>query len=523
VRAVIYARVSSQAQREAQTIESQLRVLPDFVARQGWTLAQPASTYVDDGRSAKSGQLEKRDAFARLLADAAARQFDLVAVIDLDRLTRSEDLTERGAILGAFQRAGVRLAVASSGQILDLSSSMGDLFATLQSFFAAEENRKRRDRTVRGKLTAISRGWKPSGPTPYGWHYDRATHAWSVDPAQAAVALEIYERAASGATLHQVAGEFNDRDIPRPRGGAWTRERVHQIARNPAYRGEYIADKARGLTITVPRIVSDELWFAARAGMEARRLHENRGKRHRRHFNLCQGIAICEVCGDPIQVTGNANRRYYVCRSKKQPGRNVARCMNPMREIGELDARVWGAVRRALNDPQFLREAAEERRRRSREVDWAAELRDYEKKLDRHEKAESTILEQFRRGRISQGAMERELAGAARERGLLERNRDLARDQLGKAHQLRGEAEQIDAILQRLRERIDAASPAERRDILRLLVPGRDEYRITIGPGEVVVVGHLEPSSPRVFQTASAGSSTQHEAYGPVLRFRLVA
>jgi hypothetical protein len=46
------------------------------------------------------------------LRDAAAGRFDVVVVADIDRLTRSEDLGERGAILGALQRAGVCVASA---------------------------------------------------------------------------------------------------------------------------------------------------------------------------------------------------------------------------------------------------------------------------------------------------------------------------------------------------------------------------------------------------------------------------
>lgn len=56
-RAAIYARVSSDAQRERHTIASQLHVLPAFVASRGWT---PAAASVDGGRTAKTGKLEAR-------------------------------------------------------------------------------------------------------------------------------------------------------------------------------------------------------------------------------------------------------------------------------------------------------------------------------------------------------------------------------------------------------------------------------------------------------------------------------
>src|SRR4051794_34789735 len=127
MRAVCYCRVSSQAQRDRHTIGSQLSTLPKFIAERGWTLVAPADTYVDDGRTAKAGHLEKREGFTRLFADMAAGKFDVVVAVDQDRLTRSEDITERGEVLGAFQRAKVQIAVAATGQVLDLGSSMGDL------------------------------------------------------------------------------------------------------------------------------------------------------------------------------------------------------------------------------------------------------------------------------------------------------------------------------------------------------------------------------------------------------------
>ena len=72
MRAVCYARVSSAQQRDKDTIASQLRVLPEFVERHGWTLVKPVDTYVDDGRTAKAGHLERRDGLSALLRDAAA-------------------------------------------------------------------------------------------------------------------------------------------------------------------------------------------------------------------------------------------------------------------------------------------------------------------------------------------------------------------------------------------------------------------------------------------------------------------
>ena len=71
------------------------------------------------------GFLSKRTSFTRLIQDAALGLFDVVVIVDMDRLTRSEDLQERGEVLGAFQRAGVQLEANHPGHRLLVLSPPG--------------------------------------------------------------------------------------------------------------------------------------------------------------------------------------------------------------------------------------------------------------------------------------------------------------------------------------------------------------------------------------------------------------
>src|SRR4051812_2882280 len=93
MRCAIYCRVSSDRQREKHTIDSQIRILPEYAKSRGWDLVgQP---YIDDGFSGET--IEARPAFSRLLDDAAAGKFDVLLVIDDDRISRAKsDMT--GAI-----------------------------------------------------------------------------------------------------------------------------------------------------------------------------------------------------------------------------------------------------------------------------------------------------------------------------------------------------------------------------------------------------------------------------------------
>ena len=81
MRAVIYARYSSDNQREA-SIEDQLEICRRYIDRQGWKLVH---AYKD---RALSGASDKRPAYQQMLADAEAGQFDVVVSEALDRLGR---------------------------------------------------------------------------------------------------------------------------------------------------------------------------------------------------------------------------------------------------------------------------------------------------------------------------------------------------------------------------------------------------------------------------------------------------
>lgn len=490
MRAALYARVSSVAQRDQHTIESQLRVLPEFVARRGWALVGKA--YIDDGRTAKAGHLEKREAFTRLLADAAAGKFDVVVVVDLDRLTRSEDLTERGQVLGAFQRAGVKLAIAATGQVLDLATSGGDLFASLQAFFAAEENRKRRERSIRGRAESIRRGRNPAGPTPYGLTFDTAT-GWAIVEAQAAIVRECYQRVLAGESGPTIGGDLEARGIPSKRGGRWAAG-VWRIVTSPTYRGEFQASGPDGPAIAVPPIVDDVLWYAAQDAMKRA---GRRGLDRTKHAYLVAKLARCGCCGDPIwtapaspfKAGGKLRRAYYTCPSRRYPRHGRARCELGYLFVEEIDRRVWAAVVEVLSSPTMVARALGLRDELAADGGLVTEdLRGYQSRLERLAAASAAILERFRRGLIPEAVMDTELAAAARQRDFLQQQVASAQARAAGAVRSRVKLEAVLARLAPLRGRLGTITAAERRPFLDALVTG-----VELGPGDHVFVDVAVP------------------------------
>lgn len=511
MRVAIYARVSSAAQREAQTVESQLHVLRPFVNRQQWKLA---GEYIDDGRSAKTGELDKREAFAMLTRDALARKFDVLAVVDVDRLTRTDDMTERAAILGPFQRAGVRIVTPSGGEI-DLSTMIGQLDATLRALYAAEENKKRAERVKAGKLRALAEGRKPAGPTPYGWTYSRATGTWGIDEPAAAIVREVYRRVIDGESCMIIAADLIERGVPAPRQ-AWTRHTVWQIVRKRTPVGEWTADKASRAVLRVPAIIDENTWQLAQAALLE---HGKRGLIRARHVYLLQGLATCGLCGEPMAIRSPTPQRRgrigpaaYVCRARKLDLRHAARCPSPIVPVAEIDERVWGRVSEALSS-QVLADAVA-RRFAARNADrqaWAADVSRFEARLEQIDNASAAIMARYRRGLIAESALDIELAASAKERRLVAASLDKARASAS------GSDVPVDDVgrwLSELRRLADSVQPEARQRVVRALV----------SPGGAVFVERdvevdLEIDDPAVFHAVAAGCRTQHGA----IRLRVVA
>lgn len=514
MRAVCYPRVSSSAQRERNTVASQLRELPAFIATRGWELVRPVETYLDDGRTARAGKLAQRTGLARLLRDAAAKLFDVVVVVAIDRLTRAEDLAERGWILGALQHAGVRVAD-MSGEVMDLSTDHGDLVVSLKAYLAAAENRRRSQAVAAGKLTAAQRGRKV-GTGPYGLAYDRATGAWAIDPVRGPIVREVFERVAGGESCRLIALELEARRVPAPGTRPWVKGRVRDLVRSRHPVGEWIAHHRTRTAVTVPPIVTEELWERAQAGLDHLR---TAGLRRTRHVYLLEGLAVCGACGRPIRIrSANTNRRRWRrVAGYRCAGRSGGLCSLPEMPTAVADERAWAAICSIADDPDLPAEIAALRRDRAADTrDWEHDAAGYRAHLARLDQVAAAVLVRFRRGTIAEAELDQELAGLNRERAAVRRQLVAAERARGA---VAGDQERLTGattIVAALRARMAAATPEERREIATTLIdPGGVSFT---GRGLRIELFVERPAGTSIVDAASC--SDVHESR---LRIQVVA
>ena len=500
MKAGIYARVSSKRQRDAQTIEAQLRDLPVWCAAMGWPVV---ATFADDGVSAKAGGIAKRLGLLAMLEAAQAGAFDVLVCVDIDRLTRSEDTIERALIVGTLQRARVKIASPSSG-LLDPDTFAGDLTIGVKAAASAEWLRQHRARIKAGKASAIARNRKPAGPTPYGWRYSRATGAWAVDEAQAGVVREILRRVAGGETCHEVARDLSRRGVPRPRGGLWQSEQVWRVASDKAWPGAWTCDKGRGLTLALPPIAPVEACEAAAVALARHRRHT--GPRAR-HVYLLERIATCGLCGARVGIASaepsSGIRATYVCGRRRRVAPGAEPCPLHRHPIAATDAALWAALVDAIASERMAAVLLGRESARGRTSD--AELEAARAKLGQLARARTVALSHHAAGLIDDLALHRHLADLAdRERA--------ARVAVSAAEASRGtgypeDPRSVAEALAALRAACEAADEHRRREIVRRLAG-----KVTVGHHGVEVTLRLPAEWIRSSDRLQAGSNLERLA-----------
>jgi site-specific DNA recombinase len=411
MRAVIYARYSSDLQREA-SIEDQVRVCRQRIEREGWQLA---ATYSD---AASSGASPLRPGYQKLLEDARNNQFDIVVAEALDRLSRDQE-----DVAGLYKQvtfAGIRLFTLAEGDISELHVG---LKGTMNALFLKDLAAKTR-RGLEGRV----RLGRSGGGLCYG--YDVVAEvgadgkavggARRINEAAAEIVRRILREFTAGRSPRAIAAGLNTDRIPGPGGHPWgdTTIRGHAlrgtgILHNELYVGRliwnrqrYVKDPRTGkrlarinpasewLITEVPelRIVDSGLWQQTQARLGSIRQSPRVAKAratefwlHRRARHLLTGLVCCGGCGGPVSPAG---KDYLACGTARRQGT----CTNK-RSIrrAALESMILEGLKHRLMAPELVKEFIAEfhrevnRQRSDQEIEQALRRREFDKvarKLD---------------------------------------------------------------------------------------------------------------------------------------------
>src|SRR5215207_676627 len=416
----LYMRVSSEEQRDRETIEIQREFLEQYCQLYG---LEAAETYADDGVSG-TVPLHERPEGRRLLEDARAKKFETLLVYRLDRLGRPllviVDAHDR------LQAGGVSLRAAT--EPIDTSTSSGRLIFQMLASFAEYERETIRERTRAGLHRAF-RGGKYMGRIPYGYCLDENARL-EVVAEEAAIVREITANIAEGSTLYREAKRLNDLGVASPGwrygtserkpGRCWSATTISNIIRQPAYVSIHVVKINGGencIERKVPVIMDPGLQERAKAMLTENKRRPDR-KRDRKY--LLSGLVKCAVCGFAyIGYSSTARgKKYYYYRCVDNNTEKLPK--GPPHRTSSLSAQwledlVWQDVRQFLEDPgEILERVQEQLRADSGEEGKAEDLvrrrEDLAKRLAAKQSEKDRYVRLYVQGHISESELETYLA-----------------------------------------------------------------------------------------------------------------
>jgi DNA invertase Pin-like site-specific DNA recombinase len=493
VKAVLYARVSTESQQARGTIGSQLALLRERVAAEGDELV---AEFTDDGCS---GTRLDRPGLDALRDAAEAGLFERVWCLSPDRLARV--YAYQVVVLDELARLQVTVRFTDAPPITD--DPQATLLTQVQGVIAEYERAKIAERYRRGKLFRSRAGEVISWRTPYGYRRlprDQETPAHLVVfEAEAAVVVRIFEDyTARGLSMRQIARGLAADRVPTPKkgNGVWGTSTLARVLRNEAYVGrvyfnrtEAVPDPPPGhrhrqvprpreewIAIAVPAIVTQEAFAAVdhvtwdNSKWSPRRTEPGQW--------MLRGLVKCGSCHvgtncHKMRGRNGAWHRYYYCRNHDpiRAGGSDRRCPERNIRAEVLDTFVFAQVRDALLRPQTLlagQHATAEKA--STDELLARELAGLDRKLTTAQTERGRLADLYQAGLIDLPDLQQRAHGIDRRRHDLTQRRDTLtahRHELAQAGQLRS---RLDNFAQRARAGIDALDFDQQQALLRLVV-----------------------------------------------------
>src|SRR6266498_2903039 len=233
--AAIYARVSSERQKEDKTIGSQTTALREYAQRGNLTVP-PDWVFEDEGYS---GATLTRPGLERLRDLIAEGQVQVVLVQGPDRLSRK--YAYQVLLLEEFSRQGVETVFL---QGVSAQTPEEQLLVQFQGMIAEYERAQITERSRRGKRHRAQRGSvNVLSGAPYGYHYVKKSPTtdacYLVDEVQAQVVREVFSwYTQEGLSIGAITRRLDQQGVPTRFGKTrWERSKVWAMLRNPAYAG----------------------------------------------------------------------------------------------------------------------------------------------------------------------------------------------------------------------------------------------------------------------------------------------
>lgn len=384
VRAVIYARYSSSAQKD-ESIEQQIEACKDYAQRNGIHIV---AVYAD---RAMSGRTDRRPEFQKMLRHAENGEFTIVLAYKSNRIARN--------MLNALahEEKLARLGITVSYVKEEFGDNAAGRFAlrtmmNLNQFFSESLSED-----VKRGMEDNARQCRVNGQLPLG--YKKGSDGkYEIDEKTAPIVREVFKRIADGEIQSSIADDLNTRKILTAAGKPWGKGSFHTMLHNERYVGVYIYGDIR-IENGIPSIIDRELFERAQRRVETMKTLVKSRRRRPDVEYLLTGKLFCGYCKSAMtgsSGTGKSGNMYYYYRCHNQA---VAKTCNKKAVSKEhIEQMVVQTIRDYVLQDEVIEQIADLLMLYKQKVEDSSELGYLEDRLKESKAASKNIMKAIEAG-----------------------------------------------------------------------------------------------------------------------------
>ena len=296
----------------------------------------------------------------RLLVDVTAGKYDGVVCIEIERLSRGNQV-DQAEILEIFQKTNTKIYTLNKVYDLSEDNEIDQEYFEFGLFMSRREYKVICRRLSRGRSAALLEGYYTGSSLPYGFFKEKRGKGYVLIPNEdeARIVRLIFDMYTSGSGIAAIANYLADNGIKPRIAKNFCTNRLRQILENRTYIGELkIQNKKIAENWTKGKhepLIDPEIFNQAQIRLKSK---EVKIKRDLSLKNPLSSLVKCKICGSAMILQHSDNGFYLKCRG--------FRCPTVASKLDKIEAQVIDELKEELKGfKYYLDNQAEEDRRKA--------------------------------------------------------------------------------------------------------------------------------------------------------------
>jgi len=499
----LYARVSSDSQKENETIESQVAELKEICQKNKVKIVKE---YIDDGWS---GETLARRGLDQLRDDASRGIWETVYIYKADRLGR--DHIDQGIVLRDLKKQGIKVVFGNRPL-----TEENKLLSDVESLLAEHEKRQFMERTRRGKLHKAKSGKHIHCRPPFGYKFiKKGDKEWVlvVNPEEAKIVKLIFDLYFKIQSSHGVARELYRKEVKTRDGCIWRQAKITIMLKNETYIGNWhygkemrvepkrrdskfykrvrsshrTRDKKDWITVKVPAIIDKAIF---------EKVQELRKKNFKlygktKYTYILGGLLKCAKCG--ARMVGFCHRHkffYYRCSRRSQHFANEPNyCRAGSIRKDALESAVWNDIKRAIQNPKILLQYASHLNKQDKDGQMLLEeKKDLFRKKEQIKQKKSKLFDLYEEENIDKEELSRRMGDHSQAEKSINSSLREIEARLNQADNKQIVIKKLKEFSELTKPQLDTLNEKQKKEFLKIVIK---EITYDSDTRKVNIVGHI--------------------------------